>query len=304
MYDAACLSDPQTLQRAVGELMVSVRQRDDIAVLYGLRQMGCLKARFPRAPIPGWIDVVTMNLSGGIAGGDRVESTFDVQAGARASIAAQAAERFYRVLPGSDPSRVRTRIIVRAGATAEWLPQETILFDRCALDRRLEVDLADDARFLGLESLVFGRAAMGEVVDRAQLRDLIRIRRGGRLLLHDAVRLEGEVAAALRRRAVADGARAIATIVQVAQDAEASLDAVRDALGAHLSRGAGEVDTRRASGECRACAPSAVAGAASAWNGMLIARLVAASGAALRSAVVAVLSVLRDDRPLPRVWQC
>jgi urease accessory protein len=37
---------------------------------------------------------------------------------------------------------------------------------------------------------------------------------------------------------------------------------------------------------------------------MLIARLVAASGAALRSAVVAVLSVLRDDRPLPRVWQC
>jgi urease accessory protein len=136
MYDAACLSDPQTLQRAVGELAVSVRRRDDASVLEGLRQAGCLKARFPRALVSGWIDVVTLNTSGGIAGGDRLDSAFDVRSGARASIAAQAAERFYRALPGSEPSRVRTRIAVEAGAAAEWLPQETILFDRCALDRR------------------------------------------------------------------------------------------------------------------------------------------------------------------------
>ena len=88
--------------------------------------------------------------------------TFTVRPGARASIAAQAAERFYRALPGDAPSRLRTRIAVEAGAAAEWLPQETILFDRCALDRRLELELAEDAWFLGVESLVFGRAAMGE----------------------------------------------------------------------------------------------------------------------------------------------
>ncbi len=228
------------------------------------------------------------------------------QAGARASIAAQAAERFYRALPGSEPSRVRTRIVVEPGAAAEWLPQETILFDRCALDRRLEVDLAEDAWFLGVESLVFGRAAMGEVVDQAWLRDLIRVRRGGRLLLHDAVRLDGEVAATLRRNAVANGARAVATIVHVAPDAEAKLDAVRDVLNVHLSRLAGEVDAHSASGEGRAhtrrCDRSTAA--ASAWNGMLIARILAASGAALRATIVAVLRVLRGDRPLPRVWLC
>ncbi len=304
MYDAACLYDPPTLQRAVGELAVSVRRRDDSTVLDGLRQAGCLKARFPRALVSGWIDVVTLNMSGGIAGGDRVDSTFDVQAGARASIAAQAAERFYRVLPGSEPSRVRTRIVVQAGAMAEWLPQETILFDRCALDRRLEVDLADDAWFLGVESLVFGRVAMGEAVELARLRDLIRVRRGGRLLWHDAVRLEGDVAATLRRKAVAGGARAIATIVHVAQDAEASLDAVRGALNVHLSRFAGEVDAHSASGEGRAREPSAITAAASAWNGMLIARILAPSSAALRATIVAVLHVLRGDRPLPRVWLC
>ena len=204
-------------------------------------------------------------------------AAFAVGAEARATIASQAAERFYRALPGSAASSVRTRIAVAEGGAAEWLPQETILFDRCAVRRHLRVELAEDAWFLGVESLVFGRAAMGEVVERASLRDLIEVRRGGRLLLHDAIRLEGEVAATLQRSAIADGARAVATIVHVAPDAEAMLDAVR-----------------AASPQC----------GASAWDGMLIARMLAADGASLRAAVIAVLAVLREGRPLPRVWLC
>ena len=37
---------------------------------------------------------------------------------------------------------------------------------------------------------------------------------------------------------------------------------------------------------------------------MLVARLLAADGASLRTSVVAALQVLRDGRPLPRVWLC
>ena len=128
------------------------------------------------------------------------------------------------------------------GGAAEWLPQETILFDRCAVRRRLRIELADDAWFLGVESLVFGRAAMGEAVEHASLRDVYEMRRGGRLLLHDAIRLEGEVAATLRRPAIADGARAVATLVYVARDAETMLDPLRSAgdgcqrLGRHADR--------------------------------------------------------------------
>jgi len=222
-----------------------------------------------------------LNTSGGVAGGDRLCGAFEFGAGTSATLTAQAAERFYRALPGSDPATVRNQVRVAAGASAEWLPQETILFDRCVVERRLEVDLADDARFLGVETLVFGRAAMGEVVAQAWLRDAIRIRRGGRWLLHDAVRLDGGVESALRRAPIAAGARAIATLVHVAPDAEAGLDAVRVALEA-----------------------AAVEAGASAWNGMLVARLLAADAAALRRAVIAVLAVLRSERPLPRVWLC
>jgi hypothetical protein len=36
----------------------------------------------------------------------------------------------------------------------------------------------------------------------------------------------------------------------------------------------------------------------------LLSRIVAADGAALRTAVVAGLALLRGGRPLPRVWMC
>jgi urease accessory protein len=277
MYDGVSLFDG--LQRATGELRVSVKRRGGESVLDGLRQSGCLKARFPRALAAGWFDATTVNTSGGVVGGDRLESVISVGEGARATIAAQAAERFYRALPGSAASRVRTAVHVGHDAAAEWLPQETILFDRCALDRRLTVDVAPGSWFLGVEMLVFGRAAMGERVVTARLRDLIQVRRGGDLLLHDAIRLDGDVDQVLAATATAGGARAVATLVYVAPDAEARLDAVREAL----------------------TVPDF---GASAWNGMLIARILSPDGAPVRRSVMAALAVLRDGRPLPRVWLC
>ncbi len=281
MFDVASRSDFPHLQRATGELRVSFKRRDERTVLDDLRQVGCLKLRFPRVEPSEWTSAVMLNTSGGVAGGDRLDGVFELHAGTRASITAQAAERFYRALPGSDAAFVRNRLSVAAGACGEWLPQETILFDRCAVDRRLDVDLADDSWFLGVELLVFGRAAMQEHVAQAWLRDGIRVRRGGRWLLHDAVRLEGEVDATLQRASIAGGARAMATLVHVAPQAEAALDGVRAAL----TDMAGEAGV-------------------SAWNGMLVARILAAGAAPLRRAVIAALAVLRAPRPLPRVWLC
>jgi urease accessory protein len=56
--------------------------------------------------------------------------------------------------------------------------------------------------------------------------------------------------------------------------------------------------------EVRAALADAPDCGASAWNGMLIARILAADSASARRAIVAALSVLRDGRPLPRVWLC
>jgi urease accessory protein len=277
MYVATSPFEAPPPQRAVGELRIDVRARGGRTVLDGLRQVGCLKARFPRSEDRRWFNVVTLNTSGGIAAGDTLDSVFAVGEGARATVATQAAERFYRAPPGSAASHVRTRLAVAEGGAIEWLPQESILFDRCAIRRQLQIELAADAWFLGAETLVFGRAAMGERVTAASLRDVVAVRRDGRLLLHDAIRLEGEVAATLRRPAIADGAGAIATILYIAPEAEAMLEPVR------------------------AAAPHC---AASAWDGMLILRVLGPDAASLRIAVIAALQVLRAGRPLPRVWLC
>ena len=281
MYDAAFPSEVETHQRAVGELRLSVKLRDGETVLDGLRQSGCLKARFPRPERGAWMNAVTLNTSGGVAGGDSLSSTITLAAGTKATITAQAAERFYRALPGARAAKIRTRITAGASASAEWLPQETIFFNDCAVDRRLDIDLAEDAWFLGIESLIFGRAAMGEVVRHARISDTIRIRRDGRLIMHDAIRMHGDIEARMRRPATGGGTRAVATLMHVAPDAESRLEDLRAALDGHDA-------------EC----------GASAWDGMLIARMVAPGSAELRQAVISGLQALRNPRPLPRVWLC
>lgn len=276
MFDAASRSDPAPrLARADARLVLRFARRGHATVLADLRQEGSLYARFPRgAPTTA----VTLNNGGGIAGGDRLSIIARWDSGTRATVTAAAAEKIYRARPADAPAAVRTALAIGAGAAAEWLPQETILFDGARLDRTLSVEMAGDARFLGLEALILGRTARAERFTHGSLADRILIARDGRPLLHDAIRLQGDVAGVLDRAATAHGAAAIGTIVLVAPGAEALLNPLRGVLPASGA-------------------------AASAWDGMLVARFVQPDGAALRAAVVAALKMLRDD-PLPRTWLC
>ena len=161
----------------------------------------------------------------------------------------------------------------------EWLPQETILYDAVRLHRRLDVTLAGTSRLLLVETLVFGRLAMGETVRVGALHDRWRVRRDGRLVFAEDLRLEGEIAALLDRPALGRGARAIATLLLLAPEAEGRLEDVRGSL---------------------ADAPAEAA--ASAWNGMLTVRALSPSPERLRATILPLLQVLRG-RAAPRVWQ-
>ena len=192
--------DLPVAQRAKGRLALSFRH-DPVAACTRIEkfyQEGCLKARLPRLAAPGIVEAITINISGGIAGGDNLATEISVGAGASASVTSQAAERIYRALDFS-PARLTTTLRVGSGGSLEYLPQETILFDGFVLERSLEIEIAEDASFLGVESLVFGRQAMGEKIHIGRLNDRILIRRAGFLLLQDVTRLEGDIAAQLAR---------------------------------------------------------------------------------------------------------
>jgi urease accessory protein len=255
-------------QRARGRLDLAFTH-DGTTRLKRFYQEGCLKARLPRGP---GVEAVALNISGGIAGGDALETALELGAGAAVTFTTQAAERVYRALEA--PSRIRTRLTVAAGAVLHYLPQETILFDGFGLDRALDIELTSGAAFLGIESMVFGRLTMGEVLREGFLRDRISLRRDGMLLWQDSTRLEGDIAAQLDRPGIAAGARAMASIFAVGA---CGLDALREALGdAHAG--------------------------ASVIGDVLLARILAPDAAALRRVIVKALGVLRPG-PLPRVWQ-
>ena len=235
---------------------------------------GSLRIRFPNTTATE-CEAVIVNTAGGIAGGDCFALDVEVDAGAELVVTGAAAEKIYRAIDAD--AQMTVTLSVAEGGALRWLPQETILFDRARLSRSIDVELAESASLLLAEAVVFGRSAMGESVSQGRLIDRWRVRRGGRLIFAETLRLDGGIADTLAKPAVAKGAAAIATVLLLPGTDEA-IAKVR-ALGEQF---AGEVGI-------------------SVWNGIAVARLCARDGAALRRDLVAVLAAL-DHKTLPRLW--
>lgn len=235
-----------------------------------LYQGGCARLLMPRGGAP---EAVFVNTAGGLTGGDRIALSARLGEGEALTLTTQAAERIYRA--AGDRAEVRNELTLGQGARLDWLPQETILFEGAALVRRLDARLAPGARLLAVESLVFGRAAHGETIRRLHLRDHWRIWRGDRLIHAESLRLDGMPGGPATLR----GVRATATLVLAAPDAEHGRDAARAVL-----------------------AGCGIPAGISALPGLLVGRMAAASGAALRAALIPLIRHLRGGEP-PRVWQ-
>jgi urease accessory protein len=238
------------------------------------REEGSLRVRLPGACADA-PEAVLVNTAGGIAGGDRFAVDLALEAGARLVVTTAAAEKVYRS-HGPD-AQVDVTATVADGAELTWLPQETILFDRARLARTITIDLTAGARLLLAETVVFGRAAMGETVREGSFADRWRVRRDGRLIFAENFRLDGAVHERLGEAAVAGGRTALGTVL-MAPGGDAAVEAVRTASGAFRGEAA-----------------------ISAWNGIALARLAAHDSAALRHDLVVLLSAL-GRCALPRIW--
>ncbi len=239
-------------------------------------ESGGYRARFPTT-YDASCEAVLINTGGGMAGGDtmRVEAVLDE--GAHAIITSQAAEKIYRS-QGPD-TEVDTTLTVADGARLAWLPQETILFSGARLKRSLTIDLGSRAELIACESLFFGRSAMGETVERGALRDRWRLRRDGRLVFADDLRIEGAIAEQLSRAAI--GASACACATMVATRGQCDLDAIRTLL---LESGGETVES----------------GAGIVAN-LLVVRLLSRDAQALRRVLVTLLRQVSGSA-LPRTW--
>src|SRR5256714_2489712 len=260
--------------RARGKVAFDVRLEDGVTRRGQLHESGSLRVRFPSPEADG-LSAVFVNTAGGVAGGDRFDIDITAGEGARLTLTTAAAEKVYRA-PG-EAAQLSISLKAASGAHLGWLPQETILFDRARISRRIDIDLAENASLLLCEIVVFGRSAMGERMLGGEFVDRWRLRRGGRLVFAEMVRLDGDIGEKLAKPAVANGGVAIGTALIVPGD-EAVVERIREASESF----GGEVGI-------------------SAWNGFAMARFCAQDAAALRADMMTVLG-RASSTALPRLW--
>jgi urease accessory protein len=260
--------------RARGAVAFDVRSVDGVTRRGALHESGSLRVRFP-SPEGEGLSAVFVNTAGGVAGGDRFDVEIAAHEGARLTLTTAAAEKIYRATDRA--AELNIVLKAEAGAHLAWLPQETILFDRAKMLRRIDIDLAEGASLLLCEIAVFGRSAMGERMEQGAFVDRWRVRRGGKLIFAETVRLEGNIGKKLGQRAVANGGVAIGTALIVPGDG-ALVERVREIASCF-------------GGEA----------AISAWNGFAMARFCAQDAARLRADMMAVLG-RASAAPLPRLW--
>ncbi len=194
----AAVSATFAANRAVGVVTFDVQSRDGVTRRGALHEAGSLRVRFP-SPEQQGLSAVFVNTAGGVAGGDRFDISIAAGPRSRLTVTTAAAEKVYRSQGSGRDSEAQLNITLRAedGAHLAWLPQETILFDRARIARRIDIDLAETASLLLCEIVVFGRAAMGERMMQGCFTDRWRLRRGGKLLFAETIRLDGDVGAKL-----------------------------------------------------------------------------------------------------------
>lgn len=125
---------------------------------------------------------------GGIAGGDRLDICASVGEHAWAQLTSPGAAKWYRA---AGPAYQQLRLRVEAGATLEWLPQETIVYSAAQAELHTCIELCGDARLFYWDIVALGRPACGERFDHGHYQGQLDIRRDGQLLWHERQRVVG-----------------------------------------------------------------------------------------------------------------
>ncbi|NGN42723.1 urease accessory protein UreD [Mesorhizobium sp. CGMCC 1.15528] len=267
----------RSLQRVAASARLSASFIDGRTRLARLYQDGAAKIRMPQTD-GGPLEAILINTAGGLTGGDRIGWEIAIGAGASATITTQACEKIYKANSGRAEATVK--LTVAAGGRIAWLPQETIVFERAAFMRRLDVELADDAEALIVEATIFGRLAMGESAENGSFHDRWRIRSGGRMVHAEDFSIGPKIADTLARSAVTGGDIAVAAVLLITPEPERLVEPARTIIGDQ--------------------------GGASAWRvgktGKFLARLHAGDGYSLRKRLVPLIELLNGQAGLPKVW--
>jgi urease accessory protein len=260
-----------TQPRAEGKLCIDIGGGSQIEMLY---QQGASKVLFPKRLVG--TEAIYINTSGGLTSGDCFSTEIKAKDNAQFTFTTQGFERVYRSIDGHCATVCNT-LHITDQASCNWLPQETLLYDGGALNRRLNVNLDKEASALIVEPLLIGRLAMGETHVHGSLHDCVSMSISGEPIFFDNTKLTGNITAMLNRPAIAAGARAIALILYRAPDADLAIGRIRSVLNGD-------------------------SGASLLRNDLCVARIIAEDGLALRNMLLPILDDLTRNS-MPKTWR-
>ncbi|MCY4610401.1 MAG: urease accessory protein UreD [Gammaproteobacteria bacterium] len=211
-----------------GAATLSFRADRGDTVIGELYQHNPLRMLFPRHVAGEPLTGILVTTSGGLVGGDQLEVRVSSRKGTAGRVLAQAAEKIYRST-GAD-SRIGIRLQAETDSWLEWLPQETILFDKSRLRRSTEIRAVPGARLLCGEMVVLGRTAMGERMREGLLHEAWDVYWDDRLVWSDALHLNSGLERVSDAAAGLDGARACASTLYVGDDAPQHLGPARELI--------------------------------------------------------------------------
>ncbi|MGH8560238.1 MAG: urease accessory protein UreD [Methylococcales bacterium] len=164
--------------------------RSNRTLLTGRRHEGPLLVQRPFYPEGPVCHVYLLHPPGGVAGGDILEADLDCGPGSEALITTPAAGKFYRSSGQFATQTVRMR--VANGATLEWLPQESIVFDRARVESLTRFDIEAQSTPIGWEIICLGRPACGEGFSNGKAKIGLEIWRSGKPLLLEKMNLDSD----------------------------------------------------------------------------------------------------------------
>ena len=178
-------------QRCLGYVNLKIGKSSNGTVqIFNHREQGNLKARL----IHNYDlndELIIINTAGGLTSGDLNLNSIQVDSDTSLNITTQSMEKIYNCK--NLLANAYTNIIVGDNSYVTWMPLETIFFNGGKLRRRLNIDLKPSSNFFAVETLIFGRKAMGEIVKSGELDDAIQIYKNNKLLYSDFNRIKGNI---------------------------------------------------------------------------------------------------------------
>lgn len=132
---------------------------------------------------------ILVHTAGGMAAGDRLEMTVQMEPDSRALITTAAANKIYRST--GELAQQVTHISLASGSCLEWFPQETIVFSGARFTQQMRIDLSPGALWVGWDIARFGRSARGETLQQGHWRSHLEIWQSGVPLWCDRQFLQG-----------------------------------------------------------------------------------------------------------------